>query len=116
MRHLDWEGCFNVRDLGGLRTAFSSGGRLTRRRCVVRSDAIGRLTAAGRSALHDYGVRTVVDLRNDGEGPDDVASRPAGLATAESFDAETYLRGGGLTEDDLMAARGRLLDGVASPA
>jgi hypothetical protein len=81
MRHLDWQGCFNVRDLGGLRTA---DGRRTRWRAVVRSDAADRLTGAGWSALHDYGVRTVVDLRNDDErtaGAAPYPARPAGLVT-----------------------------------
>jgi hypothetical protein len=36
-RHLDWRDCFNVRDLGGLRTAT---GRETRRRAVVRADTL----------------------------------------------------------------------------
>ena len=42
-RHLEWTGCFNARDLGGLRTA---DGRLTRRGSVVRSDSLDRLDAA----------------------------------------------------------------------
>lgn len=78
MRHLDWEGCFNVRDLGGLPAA---GGRLTRWRAVVRSDDVDRLTAAGWSALSDYGVRTIIDLRNDDEWQADIAPRPASLET-----------------------------------
>ena len=50
-RQLDWEGCFNVRDLGGLPTA---DGRETRRGELVRADAVDRLTAArlGRAARH----------------------------------------------------------------
>jgi hypothetical protein len=43
-RLLDWEGCFNVRDLGGLRTR---DGQETRRGRVVRADALDGLTAAG---------------------------------------------------------------------
>ena len=42
-RHLDWDGCPNVRDLGGLRTA--DGGRI-RHGALVRADALDRLTAA----------------------------------------------------------------------
>jgi protein-tyrosine phosphatase len=59
-RHLAWEGCYNVRDLGGLPTA---DGRKTRWSAVIRSDVPGRLTEAGWQALWDYGVRTVIDLR-----------------------------------------------------
>jgi protein-tyrosine phosphatase len=76
-RHLDWDG-FNVRDLGGLRAA---GGRRTRWGAVVRADAVDRLTAGGWSALHAHGVRTVIDLRNDGELATDVAPRPGDVKT-----------------------------------
>jgi protein-tyrosine phosphatase len=75
-RCLEWEGCYNVRDLGGLRTA---GGRETRWGAIVRSEAPHSLTADGWSALHDHGIRTIIDLRNDDEIKPDVAPRPAGL-------------------------------------
>ncbi|MEV7182766.1 tyrosine-protein phosphatase [Kitasatospora sp. NPDC093102] len=60
-RTLVWDGCLNVRDLGGLPTA---SGRLTAHRAIVRADNLDRLTAEGWDALLDHGVRTVVDLRN----------------------------------------------------
>ena len=63
-RHLSWEGCFNVRDLGGLPTR--DGGR-TRAGAVIRSDSVDNLTDAGWEAMRAHGVRTVVDLRNDDE-------------------------------------------------
>jgi protein tyrosine/serine phosphatase len=59
-RTLAWEGCFNVRDLGGLATA---DGRLTRRGALIRSDLLVRLSPAGRQALIAHGVRTIVDVR-----------------------------------------------------
>ena len=77
-RHLDWEGCFNVRDLGGLPAA---DGRRTRWGAVVRADAVDRLTATGWSALRAHGVRTVIDLRNDDELAPDVARRPGDVTT-----------------------------------
>ena len=77
-RQLDWEGCRNVRDLGGLRAA---DGRETRRGAMVRSDAVDRLTSAGWEALQAYGIRTIVDLRNPDERGADVAPRPQGLTT-----------------------------------
>ena len=40
--HLDWDGCGNVRDLGGLPAA---DGRRTQRGALVRADALDRLTA-----------------------------------------------------------------------
>ena len=63
-RELAWEGCLNVRDLGGHRTA--DGGE-TRYGAVVRADSVRQLTEAGWQAAVDYGIRTVVDLRGDHE-------------------------------------------------
>jgi protein-tyrosine phosphatase len=77
-RHLDWDGSWNARDLGGLPAA---GGRRTRWGAVVRADAPDRLTSAGWSALEAHGIRTIVDLRNDDERTPDLTPRPAGLAT-----------------------------------
>ena len=77
-RDLDWEGCFNARDLGGLRTV--DGGK-TRRRAVVRSESLDLLTPAGWSTLRAYGIRTIVDLRNDEELGPDAEPRPLGLVT-----------------------------------
>lgn len=78
VRHLEWDGCCNVRDLGGLRTA---DGGVTRAGRIVRADALDRLTAAGWSALEGYGVRTIIDLRNDDERGGDLAPRPASVIT-----------------------------------
>jgi protein-tyrosine phosphatase len=44
-------------------------------------EAPTRLSAAGWSAAWAYGVRTVVDLRDDDEGEPDRAPRPAGITT-----------------------------------
>ena len=77
-RHLAWEGCFNVRDLGGLRT---TDGRRTRSGRVVRADSLETLTASGWAALSAHGVRTVIDLRNDDEIGVDAAPRPATVTT-----------------------------------
>jgi protein-tyrosine phosphatase len=71
-RALAWEGCSNVRDLGGLPTA--DGGE-TRRGAVVRGDSPDLLSEAGWEALRAYGIRTIVDLRND----DELGDEPAGL-------------------------------------
>jgi protein-tyrosine phosphatase len=59
-RVLDWEGCFNVRDLGGLT---AGDGRGIRWGALVRSDLPVRLTQRGRQALLDHGIRLIVDLR-----------------------------------------------------
>jgi len=74
-RELAWDGCVNVRDLGGL-------GQI-RPGAVVRMEQPKRLTEAGWAAAWAYGVRTMVDLRGDEErasDPDRVP-RPAGITT-----------------------------------
>ena len=60
MTALAWEGCLNVRDLGGLPT---EDGRRTRLGGVVRADNIRKLTDDGWRALADHGVQRIVDLR-----------------------------------------------------
>jgi protein-tyrosine phosphatase len=68
-RVLVWEGCTNVRDLGGLGTC---DGRTTRWGAVVRSDSPAKLTATGWSALYAYGIRTIISLRTYGVTEDDL--------------------------------------------
>lgn len=77
-RDLRWEGCFNVRDLGGLATRH--GGK-TRRGSIVRADDLARLTDNGWAALVEHGIRTVIDLRNDDEVGADAAARPENVDT-----------------------------------
>jgi len=89
-RNLDWDGCLNVRDLGGHRTA---DGEETRYGAIVRADSIRQLTDEGWTAAVDYGVRTVVDLRMDAELeadppadlPVDVLHFPFFFEDAEAF-------------------------------
>lgn len=70
-RVLRWDGCVNVRDLGGLPL---EGGGETAFGVAVRSDSIRSLTDDGWQALVDYGVRKAIDLRSD----HDVAGDPPG--------------------------------------
>ena len=79
-RILTWEGCNNIRDLGGM-NVFS--GYQTRWGAVVRSDHPAKLTAKGWSALHEHGIRTVISLRTHGlvEDIPDTAPRPADIET-----------------------------------
>jgi protein-tyrosine phosphatase len=67
-RDLVWDGCLNVRDLGGHPTR--DGGE-TKFGAIVRSDSVSQLTDAGWQALVAHGVRTVVDLRGDHEREED---------------------------------------------
>jgi protein-tyrosine phosphatase len=68
-RHLAWDGCLNVRDLGGHPTG---DGGATRFGSIVRADSIRQLSEAGWEELVDYGVVTIVDLR----GGDELAADP----------------------------------------
>lgn len=67
-RSLAWNGCLNVRDLGGLTT--EDGGE-TRWESVIRADSVRSLSDEGWNALEAYGIRTVVDLRSHGELAED---------------------------------------------
>ena len=63
-RDLAWDGCLNVRDLGGHPT---EDGLETRWRSVVRADSVRALTDAGWESLVAHGVERIVDLRSHGE-------------------------------------------------
>ena len=63
-RHLDLEGTYNVRDLGGYRTA---DGRTTRWRTFLRADSLHRLSAESQASLIDYGLQAAIDLRGSSE-------------------------------------------------
>jgi protein-tyrosine phosphatase len=71
-RVLHWDGCVNVRDLGGLPT---ESGQATRFGEVVRADEIPRLSEQGWRAVQEYGISVAIDLRGpfderDGRPPD----------------------------------------------
>lgn len=67
-RDLAWDGCRNVRDLGGL--PMGDGGTTLFGR-VVRSDNPSRLTTVGWEGLRAAGVRTVITLRTLGTTDDE---------------------------------------------
>ena len=68
-RALAWDGCLNVRDLGGLPT--EDGGRIALG-ALVRGDNALRLSDEAWRAVVEHGVRTVVDLRF----PEELAADP----------------------------------------
>jgi protein-tyrosine phosphatase len=68
-RALDWDGCVNVRDLGGL--PLEQGGE-TRSGALVRADNVRKLSDAGWEALARHGVTRIVDLR----WPEELAEDP----------------------------------------
>jgi protein-tyrosine phosphatase len=61
---LDWPGCRNARDVGGLPTA---DGRTIRAGVLIRSESLQYLTPDGVDAVRRSGVRRILDLRGDGE-------------------------------------------------
>ena len=67
-RTLTWDGCVNVRDLGGIPT---EDGGLTRSGSVIRSDNIRGLSDDGWRALDNHGVTRIVDLRFPEERDED---------------------------------------------
>jgi protein tyrosine/serine phosphatase len=84
-RDLVWDGCLNVRELGGLATR--DGGE-TRPGAVVRADSVRQLSDAGWAALVEHGIRTVVDLRGHDERADDPpAELPVEVVHVPFFEA-----------------------------
>jgi protein-tyrosine phosphatase len=78
-RHIRLTGAFNVRDLGGYRTA---AGGITRWRSLLRADALHELDAEDVEALIAMGLGTVVDLRSDAE----LRRQPSRLAADARID------------------------------
>jgi len=77
-RNLSWKGTYNSRDLGGLTTV---DGGATRWGAIIRSDSLQRLEAQGWEEVEAYGIRTVVDLREEREIGADAAPRPTSIET-----------------------------------
>jgi protein-tyrosine phosphatase len=125
-RVLRWEGCCNVRDLGGLPT---EDGRATRFRVIVRGDDVSLLSRVGWEALGEYGVERIVDLRHEDppyDAPmgvvrvpliDDPAIREVDLLLADVEDPVDWRRENYLFLLDRFAESfGRVVSAVAAPA
>ena len=111
-RHLAWDACLNVRDLGGLLT---SDGRTTRHGALVRASMIGSLSEAGSAAVREHGVRSVIDLR----WPVEVEAQPSLYAAGVSYrnvpvDTDRRLALLDHTTDDTMPEQLAILTGPAS--
>ena len=59
-RHIDCDGAFNLRDLGGYRT---TDGRTVRWRTLFRADGLHRVTGPAIATIRELRCRTVLDLR-----------------------------------------------------
>ncbi len=73
---LDWPGCRNVRDVGGLPTA---DGRTIRYGVLIRSESLQYLTPEGVEAVRRSEVSRILDLRSDrevGESPTPFTGSP----------------------------------------
>jgi protein tyrosine/serine phosphatase len=90
-RELVWDGCVNVRDLGGHPT--EDGGE-TLYGAVIRADSVGLLTADGWRALVDSGVSRIVDLRleaeSDDDAPRDLAVEVVHVPILDRFDEASW--------------------------
>jgi protein-tyrosine phosphatase len=103
---LFWEGCLNVRDLGGLPT---EDGGVTQRGRVIRADNVRRLTERGWRAFADHDVRRIVDLR----WPEELTGEPPPGVDVEVV--HVSLIGDGL-EDEYIATLDAHLDSVTDVA
>jgi protein-tyrosine phosphatase len=86
--HLDWPGCLNARDLGGLPTA--DGGTI-RERALVRTDSHSFLTEDGLAAARAYRPSRIIDLRfptECAEWPSRLAADPAYLNLPVQIDED----------------------------
>jgi protein-tyrosine phosphatase len=89
---LDWDGCRNVRDLGGFATPAGT----TAFGVFVRSDNARELTPAGWCAASEYGIRAVLDLRSEPERAADPPAHPGfahrRLSLFDHFDGDPVYR------------------------
>ena len=92
-RDLAWNGCVNVRDLGGFATPAGT----TACAVYVRADNVRNLSPDGWRTASEYGIRTILDLRSDPECAADPPADPRfthrRLSLFDHFDGdETYRR------------------------
>ena len=101
-RTLTWDGCCNVRDLGGLPI---DGGGETRLGVVVRADDVSLLSESGWKAVEAYGVSRIVDLRHE----DPPYEPPVELVRVPLLDVDSILEVDELLldEDDPVTWRTR---------
>lgn len=90
--HLDWPGCLNARDLGGLPTP--DGGTI-RERALVRTDSHSFLDETGLAAIREYAPSRIIDLRR----PAELVEWPSRLAADPAY-VNLPVQGEGDREDE----------------
>lgn len=106
-RQLRWEGCANVRDLGGHPT---EDGGSTAFGAVVRADCVRRLTEPGWAQLADYGIGTIVDLRFH----DELAADPPFEVPVDVVNVPVLPDPASSHWDEIQAISEAALDGAAA--
>ncbi|MCA9893701.1 MAG: tyrosine-protein phosphatase [Anaerolineae bacterium] len=64
VHHLKLEGTYNIRDLGGFPV---EGGGITRQHVLIRAGNLDKLPTDSQNQLIKYGLKTVIDLRDEWE-------------------------------------------------
>lgn len=77
-RTVNIEGLVNARDLGGLKRR---DGSLTPSKVFYRTESLEFVEGTGWDQMKDEGIRTIVDLRQQGERDKDVNTRPKWINT-----------------------------------
>ncbi len=101
-RRLTWDGCLNVRDLGGLRGPEGA----IRRGVLVRASSMGAPTPAGLAAAREHGIRTVIDIR----GADEIDARPSPFAPGATYRQVPFKEAAGPMSLHRAAAEGTLAE------
>ena len=106
-RHLDLEGVYNLRDLGGYPTP---SGRQTRWKMFLRCGSMHRMTLKSQTALIDHGVRTIIDLRTTQE----TQEQPNVFAQSSAVTYQHYNMIGDepLDESSVTAASGEIAEQI----
>ena len=110
-RHLDVEGVYNMRDLGGYPT---SDGRQTRWKTFVRSGSMHAMQPAAQSALVDYGIRTVIDLRRTSETEE--APNVFAGSSVVAYHHQNMLGDQPVPQSDALPEPGTAVEKPATPA
>ena len=101
MSKLQFDGPRNFRDLGGLR---GRDGKITRRRCLFRSDGLSQTSDSDLSRLKQLNLATIIDLRTT----DETTRAPSRLPSNQNFSLHHlgFLPNGTLELFDAVNRRG----------